>query len=314
MLPRPVMNFQRTPVTLLITAIAVAIELVCVFDPERRHVYYNDFKLGILSPMWAGELWRPFTTTLLHANPLHAFFNVYWLATFGPAVEHRFGSYRTLGLIVLLAYVSMLPEFVISNYDEPINGQIGALGLSGIMYGLFGMIWVGRQYAPEFYLVCDQQVVLVMMGWLVFCIFATLMNLMPVANIAHVSGLLFGALYGMAVFDRKRRIYWITAALIGTLVVLTTMFYCPGHPGYEYHRQRRIWLGSALPPVQSYSATSDAGGSACLGKLSAKKSASPSVTAGESATAVSLSASATRPQSSEKASVAVRPCCSNRRA
>jgi GlpG protein len=314
MIPRPVMNFQRTPVTLLITAVAVAIELVCMLDPERRDVYYNDFKLGVLSPIWAGELWRPFTTTLLHANPLHAFFNVYWMATFGPAVENRFGSYRTLGLIVLLAYVSMLPEYVISNFDRPIDRQVGAFGLSGIMYGLFGLLWVGRRYAPEFYLVCDQQVVMVMIGWLVFCIFATLMNLMPVANIAHVSGLLFGALYGMAIFNRKRRSYWVTGALIATLIVLTTLFYCPGHPGYEYHRQRRIWLGGALPPVQIYSATSAAGGSACLEKLSAKNSRSPRVTASDRATIRLLSANATRPQSSEKASVAVRPPSSKRRA
>ena len=95
MLPLPEINFKRTPVTLIVMAVAVSLELACSLDSlqdgGRRLTYYNDY-LGILPRIWAGELWRPFTSTLMHGGLLHAAFNVYWLLIFGTALEHTFGS------------------------------------------------------------------------------------------------------------------------------------------------------------------------------------------------------------------------------
>ena len=145
MLPKPDINFQRTPVTLILAAVAVALELACTFDDAqdggRRLAYYHD-SLGILPSIWAGELWRPFTTTLLHGGLLHAAFNCYWLVIFGSALENRFGPFRTLGLIVLLGYVSTLPQFIVSNYNTGPKEQIAVVGLSGVVYGLFGILLV----------------------------------------------------------------------------------------------------------------------------------------------------------------------------
>ena len=103
--PFPELNFRRTPVTLTIAALAVAIEFVSMLDPSRRELYAVGYKMGMLSTIWSGEIWRPFTTTLLHGSPLHAAFNVYWLLIFGQALEPRLGSWRYLGIFVLLGYV-----------------------------------------------------------------------------------------------------------------------------------------------------------------------------------------------------------------
>ena len=43
----------------------------------------------------------------MHGGPLHAAFNVYWLMVFGPALENRLGSWRMLGLVVLLIYETL---------------------------------------------------------------------------------------------------------------------------------------------------------------------------------------------------------------
>jgi membrane associated rhomboid family serine protease len=241
------LNFQRTPVTLIIAGVAAALELVCTIDPARREVFYMDLRLGILSTIFAGEVWRPFTTTLLHGFFLHAAFNIWWLLSFGGAIERRFGSYRTLGLIVLLSYVSMLPQFIVDNYNTPINEQQAAVGMSGVIYGLFGIVWIARSRVAEFWEVCPPQVIKLMLAWLPICIVLTYANIMPVANIAHVSGLLFGCLYAMAVYDR-RRLLWRPLAVVATLLVLGTMFYCPGHAGYEYHRRLRQRAAVLAPP------------------------------------------------------------------
>ena len=253
MLPKPDINFQRTPVTLILAAVAVALELACTFDDAqdggRRLAYYND-SLGILPSIWAGELWRPFTTTLLHGGLLHAAFNCYWLVIFGSALENRFGPFRTLGLIVLLGYVSTLPQFIVSNYNTGPKEQIAVVGLSGVVYGLFGILLVGRRWQPELNAVCDDRTVRLLVGWFVLCIFLTHFGWLPVANIAHGAGLAFGILYGLAVFDGRRRLRWAAVATVATLLVLCTLIYCPGHAGYRRQRGKfvradRLTSGSA---------------------------------------------------------------------
>jgi membrane associated rhomboid family serine protease len=238
-------DFRRTPVTIILAGITLALEIVCTLDPERRFYYYNDLKLGMLSTIWEGELWRPFTTTLLHANLLHAAFNTAWLWVFGQTLEPRFGSLRFLGLCVLLAYGSMLPQFLVTNYHVPVDAQVGCVGFSGVVYGLFGLLWVGRRWRPELAEVCDAQTVKLMLGWFVLCIALTHLDLMPVANIAHGAGLAFGVLYGLAAFDVRRRLRWSALAVAATLAVLATLLGFPGHNGYEaakYNRDvQRLW-------------------------------------------------------------------------
>lgn len=254
MLAKPEINFQRTPATLILAAVVVALEIVCTLDEfqnpaggGRRLHYYNEY-LGILGYIWTGQLWRPFTSTLMHGGLLHAAFNAYWLLIFGPALENRFGSYRTLGLIVLLGYVSMMPEYVLSGFsrDEPVM----IVGLSGIVYGLFGMLWIGRRWRPEFHAVCDELTVRILVGWFFVCIVLTYLNIMPVANIAHGAGFAFGALYGLAVFDVRRRFRWILLASLATTLVLSTLIACPGHYAYEqvkHYRRGQVPTRILLP-------------------------------------------------------------------
>jgi rhomboid protease GluP len=240
MLPRPEINFQRTPVTLIIAAVAVAVEIVCNLDPDRRFGYYNNW-LGILPCIWEGELWRPFTSTLMHVNFVHAACNIYALLIFGPLVENRLGSYRYLGVVVLLGFVSMMLEYVVGSYHESVVVMI--VGLSGIIYGLFGMVLVGRRRWPEAEAVCDRSMVGLMVGWFIFCILTTYTGQMRVANIAHGAGFVFGALYGLVACDVRNRVGWTILATLSTLVVFSTLVYCPGHYWYELIRARRtLWI------------------------------------------------------------------------
>jgi len=239
MLPLPEVNFKRTPVTLIVAAVAVALEVVSTLDPDRRYYYLMDMKLGVLSTIWEGELWRPFTSTLLHANLIHLLFNVYCLLTFGWLLEPRFGSFRFLGLFALLAYVSMLPDFVITNYRTPIDAQISSVGLSGIAYGLFGMLWVGRRWHPEFEAACNADTVRLFILLFFFCIALTALDVIHIANIAHGAGLVFGVLYGLAIFDVRRRLRWAVLAGLATALVLSTLIAVPGHNGYEHARQKQ---------------------------------------------------------------------------
>lgn len=258
MIPRPQIDFQRTPVTLIVAAVAVALELACTLRPELREYYQRDLKLGMLSTIWSGEVWRPLTSSLLHVNLMHAAFNVYWLVTFGTVLEPYFGSYRYLGLLVLLAYVSAMPQFLLSNLDTPLDAQRTAVGLSGVGYGLFGLLWVGRRWRTDFRDVCNDDTVRLFVLWFFLCVALTYLHLMPVGNVAHGAGLLFGALYAAAAFARRRRWLWITAATVASLLMLATVIAAPGFPIYEKEKtaQRQLQMWQAIerlrPPGQPH--------------------------------------------------------------
>jgi GlpG protein len=246
-------DFRRTPITVSFAIAIAALEIVCFLDPERRLYYYYDLRLGILSPIWRGEVWRPFTTTLLHANLFHALFNLYWLWIFGQVLEQRMGSLRFTAVCVLLAYVSMLPEYLVLNYRADLRAQTQILGFSGVIYGLFGLLWIGRRWRPEFHAVCNDEIVRLMLGWLVLCVGLTWTKIMPVANIAHAAGLLFGMLYGFAAFCPHRRGPWRWASGLATVAVLATLLGFPGHRCYEATRQwqriERLLHALPVPPA-----------------------------------------------------------------
>jgi membrane associated rhomboid family serine protease len=233
----PQLSFERTPVTLLLMATMTALELFGLFDPdpETRLKFYNQY-LGLLPSIWNWEplrhgefwrwpIWRPFTTTLLHGGPLHAFFNIYILALFGSVIENWLRWHRMLLLVVFLAFASSLSQFFWTNtlFPAPDRHLAAIVGFSGVNYGLFGLLWFGRRYRSEFALVCTPSLVQWMIGWFFLCILLTYLSVLPVANVAHGVGLGFGVLIALTVFRAGERWKWGAALAIATALVLAIL-------------------------------------------------------------------------------------------
>ena len=90
----------------------------------------------------AGEYWRLWTVTLLHADPLHLLFNMYALYLAGPIVERWYGRARFLLFYLVLAAAGSTGSFVF-------GGDVPAVGASGAIFGLFGMLLAaGRLHHP----------------------------------------------------------------------------------------------------------------------------------------------------------------------
>ncbi len=234
-------SFRHTPVTVALVGIAAIIEIVSTMAPDRRNQLYLDF-FGVQSSIWQGELWRPFTTTILHANLLHAGFNLYWVLRFAPVLERRFGSPAVFGLVVLLGYVSTLPQFIVTNFHQPVDEQIPIVGLSGVLYGLLGILMIGRRRHEELNAVCDEHTEQFLLFWLVLCVVLTWRGLLPVQTSPMPPDWGSGwctdcccstppdELGGRS--SRPLR-HWPSATLIAV----------PGHEGYEYSRQQREQQG-----------------------------------------------------------------------
>ncbi len=127
-----------------------------------------------------GEVWRLVTPIFPHMDPVHLLFNMYWMYLFGQLLEPKLKSWRFLLLILVIAICSNLVQYY---WKGPLFG-----GMSGVLYGLFGFAWAKRDWEPEAGIYIDQMTVYLLIGFMFFF----MLGLMPIANAAHVSGLVCG--------------------------------------------------------------------------------------------------------------------------
>lgn len=158
-----------------------------------------------------GELWRLVTSIFPHAGLLHLLFNIYWLWVFGSLVEEVYGHLKTAALILLFAVVPNAFEFALLQ---------GGVGLSGVGYGLFGLLWVLSHRDARFADAVDSKTVQLFVGWFFLCIVATATGVMPVGNIAHGVGAVTGVLTGIAIADRQRRVEMVVVVSLVFLLGL----------------------------------------------------------------------------------------------
>jgi membrane associated rhomboid family serine protease len=155
-----------------------------------------------------GQLWRLFTSVLPHLDILHLAFNLYWLWTLGTTIERTYGHLKTVLLILLLALGSGSLEFAFAQ---------GGVGLSGVGYGLFGLLYVLTPRDPRFADALNGRTVNLFVGWFFVCIFTTVTHVFRVANVAHGAGAVLGLLLGYAIVLPSRRA--LCTAGIATLTV-----------------------------------------------------------------------------------------------
>lgn len=177
-----------------------------------------------------GELWRLITSILPHGGILHLAFNVYWVWVFGTLLEQVLGPIKTAGLILLFAVASGALEFAF---------LIGGIGLSGVGYGFFGLLWILASRDERFHDAMDPRTAQVFIVWFFICIVATITDVMPVANIAHAGGAVMGILVGFAIARPDRRFLTVAGILgFGLLSICAATIWRPmvnlsGRQGYE---------------------------------------------------------------------------------
>jgi len=191
------------PVTASVLSLSIVITLM---DWSGQSV--NGLRMdGSIWEKW--ELWRALTATLIHGNFFHLAFNLYWLWTFGTFVEREFGHLCCVAIYVLLGLGSMLAEFTF---------LYGGIGLSGIGYGLWGMLWILEKNDIRFMGVVDDQTSWTFIGWFFLCIGLTVTHVMPVANIAHGVGALMGVMLGYAICGQPAQKWNSIAGLVAVTV------------------------------------------------------------------------------------------------
>lgn len=139
-----------------------------------------------------GELWRTITPIFIHLNLLHIVFNMIWFYQFATMIESLKGSVRLAVLILCVAVISNVAQAIApAAWDGgPFFG-----GMSGVLYGLFGYIWMKAWYGSEPGFLITQGTIIILLGWLFLCMTPAIAK---VANVAHVVGLIVGMVAGYA--------------------------------------------------------------------------------------------------------------------
>lgn len=178
-----------------------------VFYPPSRDIYEG---------RWDGLLGSVF----LHLHFFHLVFNLCWLWTFGSLLETQLPRVFWGCLFLATAFFSSALQLAFSNDT--------GIGLSGVVYGLFGFLWVAKAQNPSFGKVVSKNLIMVMMGWLLFCFALTYAY--PIGNAAHIGGLLAGALIGWC-YLRSRNMALFSCGLLVLLAIAST-FFAPWSPSF----------------------------------------------------------------------------------
>ncbi|MGK8286200.1 rhomboid family intramembrane serine protease [Pseudomonas putida] len=158
------------------------------FRVQGEYLHFTPLAQGLAEGQW----WRLVSPMLLHFGVLHLAMNGLWYWELGKRIELRQGSWLLLGLTLLFSLVSNLAQHYTS-------GPSLFGGLSGVLYGLLGHVWLYQWLAPNRYFSLPKGVLVMMLIWLVICLTGVVgqLGFGQIANAAHVGGLLFGCLTGL---------------------------------------------------------------------------------------------------------------------
>lgn len=174
---------------------------------------------GTTEDYWSGEVWRLVVNAFHHGSPhtlwfslVHLAFNLYFVWWFGRAAEEVFKS-AAFGAFLLgcILFSGLACELTI----EP-----GAVGLSGVVYGMLGWLYATRLRDHRIQDALDPTLVQGLVVWLFLCVALTHFGVLPVANVGHFSGLAYGWAFGRVLYPIHRKPPWRKAAFWAAHVLL----------------------------------------------------------------------------------------------
>jgi GlpG protein len=199
----------RAPLTVLLIVVSVVVYLLGMSGDKKRvqdalwfqapsgEVQIGSpqelvrFPFSLRAPLESiakGQVWRLVSPIFLHLDGIHLLFNMLMLSSLGTALERSIGTWRLALMVLVLA--------VFSNCAQAFFGPgIRFGGMSGVLYGIAGFIWVASVRAPRMGLFMSPGTAMLLVGWLLMGILAPVPS-SPMANWAHGAGLAGGLAIG----------------------------------------------------------------------------------------------------------------------
>ena len=181
-------GLSPVPVTYLFIGVAVAVTLLAhvpAWTPVISKLYFSAYLGKTFPEIRAGQVWRLVTPIFLHGGLLHLLFNMLWLYQLGGQIEAQESSRSVAVMVLVFAIICNTAQYLVSG---PLF-----VGMSGVVYGLLGYIWMMTRFQVGTRYMLSEQTVMFMLLWLGLC----LVGIIPhVANTEHVVGMLLGVAWG----------------------------------------------------------------------------------------------------------------------
>lgn len=142
------------------------------------------------------KVWTLLTAIFLHSGLVHLFYNLFALALFGSILEHIIGSKKFL----ILFFVSGLAA---SFASLPFYTRV--LGASGAIFGILGMLGILRPKLTVWLYSVPMPMIVALFVWAIGDIIGIYAP-SGTANIAHLAGLVVGAVAGIYYYKQFREI------------------------------------------------------------------------------------------------------------
>lgn len=124
------------------------------------------------------------TPVFVHFDVLHILFNLLLLRDLGRVIEINHGSRYLAVFVVVTGVLSDIAQYELGR--NPLFA-----GMSGVVYGLLGLIWVRGKIDPRVGYGLSRSTVQFMLIWLALGFFGNF----GIANWCHASGLLVGVIW-----------------------------------------------------------------------------------------------------------------------
>ena len=184
------------PLTFVLIMLSIVVAIVSRLGAEPRpimNLFISDYTLSghflewntSLPEICHGQIWRLITPIFIHFGTWHILFNLLWLHDLGSMIEGRQSSGRLAVLVLVIGACSNLAQFY---YRGPMFG-----GMSGVVYGLLGYVWIRGKFDPGSGLYLHPTTVIMMILWFLACFTPLVPN---VANAVHTVGFGMGIAWG----------------------------------------------------------------------------------------------------------------------
>ena len=218
---------RKAPLTIGLIVVSVLVALGTNFAQDRKsgglldHLAVVDFESLVASfragqpdyfaAILSGEVWRIVTPIFIHFGMAHLIFNLWWMFVEGGQMEDRLGS-RWYALFVIFVAVTSVGASALFHQWQQDLALAG--GMSGVVYGVFGFLWMKVKFDPADGYQLDRVTVTIAMAWLVICIlrdfppfeqFLGALLKSRIDNVGHLVGLAMGMAIGYGSVVLKRR-------------------------------------------------------------------------------------------------------------